>query len=153
MSRPTHRRFLPRFFATALCLAALGALTACTTPRAPSTTPEVAACSTAFCNITDERWAHINERHCQGTCSANNKSIFVPAYCGSKANAVTFCQDLMNRPNCTGTAQPNNRVAYSATFTGKVGDNRNDHCADTTRGTVIYETTTSKVITQFPGDP
>jgi hypothetical protein len=139
--------------AAALALLLLGA---CVPHRPPAVVPDVdvvvPACHASLCNITDDTWQnHIDPRHCTGTCPP--KSLFAAAYCGSRANAVAFCLELMSRPNCQGAAQPNGRIAYTATLAGTVGSNRNNGCANTVWGTVIYDPGTDEVVTQFPGTP
>ncbi len=150
MEHLLRRRRLVIAFAAAAVLA-LGACTSQRTEPRPAASLVVAACNPAFCNISDAVWQHIEMRHCQG-CVVNDKSAFVAGYCGSKANAVSFCQALMGRPNCAGVQQVNNRVAYSADFAAVIGSTRTA-CNDTVRGTVIYDTNTSAVVTQFPGNP
>lgn len=137
---------------------ALLLLGACAPHKPPTVAPDVDVdvvvpdCSAKLCNITDDTWQnHIDPRHCTGTCPP--KSIFAAAYCGSRADAVAFCLELMSRPNCQGAAQPNGRIAYTASLAGTAGSNRNNGCANTSRGTVIYDPNTLEVVTQFPGTP
>ncbi|HXO19251.1 MAG TPA: hypothetical protein VOA87_04915 [Thermoanaerobaculia bacterium] len=146
--------------AASVALAAALALGACVhplaAPRIPNPQPLAPppACNVALCNISQTTWNdHIDPRHCQGTCEGNNKSIFAAVYCGSLANAIAFCQTLMGRPNCAPVQQPGTRVAYGADFAATVGEDRGNACANTVHGTVIYDTGTGAVVTQFPGNP
>ena len=135
-----------------MIVAVLAILGAC--GRMATTTTQAPACNAALCNISQATWQdHIDPRHCQGSCVGNHKSIFAGAYCGSRASAVTFCQTLMGRPGCAGTAQPNGRVSYTADLAGTAGEDRNNACANTARGTVIYDPIDDAVVTQFPGNP
>lgn len=146
---------LSRLRRPALAAAALLILGACARQAPPTQVarPFVApACGTGLCVITDTIWNHIDQRHCQG-CVANDKSAFINTYCGSKANAVTFCQTLMGRSDCASVQQANGRIAYTATFAADVGNERTSNCGNTSRGTVIYDPTTGGVVTQFPGNP
>lgn len=111
-------------------------------------------CDAALCVISQNTWQnHIEPRHCTANCQADNKSIFIAAYCGSQANAVSFCQALMARPDCNGVNQANGRVAFTATFAANVGVDSRNACNNTTAGTVIYDPNTKQVVTQFPGLP
>jgi hypothetical protein len=134
--------------------AAALALGACVHQTPPHTGRLVPAdCDIALCTIDAVAWNHIDQGHCQGTCLINDKSIFDGAYCVNQANAVTFCQTLMGRPDCAGADQPNGRVAYTATFAAVVGTDLKSACNNTTQGTVIYDPAHVRVVTQFPGNP
>jgi len=146
---PRMRRLVA--VSVALALAACAGQTPVRTSSGVQVPPP---CNAALCNITQNTWQyHIDPRHCQGTCVMDNKSVFVAGHCGSLANAVAFCQTLMGRADCLATQQPGTRVAYTATLAATVGTNRNNVCNNTDRGTVIYDTGTGQVVTQFPGDP
>lgn len=151
----SHRQPGPVVLAATLALLLLGA---CAPHKPPVVVTDrgsdviVPACSAKLCKITEDTWlTHIKPRHCTGTCPP--KSIFANAYCGSRADAVAFCEELMSRPNCQGDAQPNGRIAYTASLAGIAGSNRNNGCADTRWGTVIYDPDDDEVVTQFPGTP
>jgi hypothetical protein len=143
--------------AAVICtLLALLALTGCTVQKPPVAAPEAVGqlvdCHQDYCVITEDTWSnHIEPRHCDGTCPP--KSLFVPAHCGSRADAVAFCRTLMNRPSCVGVDQGGGRIAFSANLAATVGSNRGNACNDTTRGTVIYDEHRDEVVTQFPGNP
>ena len=146
--------FAPRRILLVVSLALLTlALGACCANQGTDPAPDVPPpCHVNLCNISQDTWQnHIEPRHCVGNCPP--KSIFVAGYCGGLADAVTFCQNIMNSPTCAPTQQPNNRVAYTATLAANVGSDRNNACAQTMTGTVIYDTGTNAVVTQFPGTP
>lgn len=109
-------------------------------------------CSAALCNISQSTWRrHIEPRHCTGECPP--KSIFSAEWCGGRAGAVAFCQALMEQASCAGTVQANGNVAYTADLGTEAGRDRDNRCGATRRGTVVYDPTTGRVITQFPGNP
>ena len=147
-----HRR-LTLLTVTALILVAAGCVRQAPAPPHPGVALDV-DCDAAYCNISQLTWqGHIEPRHCTANCQADNKSIFIAAYCGGLADAVSFCEQLMARPDCSGANQPNGRIAFTATFAASVGVDSRSACAATTAGTVIYDPGTQQVVTQFPGLP
>ncbi len=126
-------------------------LGACAHSRTPhSGAPDVVTCANVQCNITTATWTgHIVPRHCAGKCPP--KSIFTPGHCANRQAGITFCNAIINSPNCTATAQPNTYIKAVGTLTAAVGDDRNSSCGQTKVGTVIYNPTTKEVVTQYPG--
>ena len=106
------------------------------------------------CTISDSRWQHIYDRHCGG-CVAGDKGAFAAGYCASKDAAVGFCNEVIGSPNCTMVVQAdhNNNIAASATLDPDVGQDKDDGCNLTKRGTVIFYSGGQSVVTQFPGNP
>ncbi|WP_204106781.1 MULTISPECIES: hypothetical protein [Spirulina sp. CCY15215] len=102
-------------------------------------------------DCTNLAFRHIRDRHCNASCVNDNKSIFIPSYCGSEANMRKFCNAIKNSNTCVEKHQNNGRIKAVATLNGNIGTSRNNSCNLTRTGSVIYDTNGNIVVTQFPG--